>query len=98
MLKVASESSSQKSVVVLRYALLEARAWDHGIETSLCGAGTEHPVVAELYKALRRLVCETDLADGAGDLRSPAGPRYTECWITQRGRAHLDKASSAGQR
>jgi hypothetical protein len=90
MATVASESCSQKSVVVLRYALLETRTWDDKIEESLCCEGTEHPVVAELYHAIRKLVCETNYADGAGDLYTPAGPRYTECWITKQGRDHLD--------
>jgi len=88
--KVSAESCARKSVVVLRYALLEANAWDADVESSLCNGGNEHPMVAEHYGAIRRLVLETDLADGAGDLKRPAGPRYTECWITERGMEELN--------
>jgi len=90
MAKVSAESCARKSVVVLRYALLEANAWDEDVESSLCNGGNEHPIVAEHYAAIRRLVLETDLADGAGDLKRPAGPRYTECWITERGMEELN--------
>ena len=77
--------------MVLRYALLETQRWDDAIDFALCNGGMEHPLVADHYNALRRLVLETDLADGAGNLRLPAGPRYTECWITPVGREYLDR-------
>lgn len=93
MAKVSAECRTQKSVVVLRYALLEANAWDKDVEFSLCNGGHEHPIVAEHYAVIRRMVLETDLADGAGDLKRPAGPRYTECWITERGREELNRTA-----
>ena len=93
MARVSAECTSRKCVVVLRYALLELHAWDADIEASLCNDG-EHPVVARLYDAIRRLIRETDLAAGAGDLGRPAGPRYTECWITSRGLDHLENFAS----
>jgi hypothetical protein len=93
MARVRSECRERKSVVVLRYALLEARHWDEDIEAALCTGGMENPIVAEHYDALRKLALETDLADGAGDLRLPAGPRYTEVWITERGLEYLERHS-----
>ena len=91
MAKVSAECPARKSVVVLRYAILEANVWNEDVENSLCNGGNEHPVVAEHYSAIRRLVLETDLADGAGDLKRPAGPRYTECWITEQGLEELNR-------
>ena len=94
MFRVRTESGARKSVVVLRYALLELNCWDDDVESALCNDGMEHPEVAGHYAALRTLVNDTPFADGAGDLRLPAGPRYTECWITERGMDHLN--GSAG--
>ena len=90
MARVRCESSSRKSVVVLRYALLELNCWNSDVESALCNGGHEHATVSEHYRALRRLVNDTPFADGAGNLRLPAGPRYTECWITERGIDHLN--------
>jgi hypothetical protein len=94
MSRVRSESNSRKSVVVLRYALLEAGFWDHEIEDSLCNTGQEHPLVAEYYNSIRRLVRETSFADCAGNFEFPAGPRYTECWITPIGMEYLERQST----
>ena len=52
-------------------------------------------MVAEYYRSLCRLVRETPFADGAGDLTQPAGPRYTECWITSSGRVELERVKPA---
>ena len=63
------------------------------MEYALCNDADRHPLVAEFYAVLRALVRDTCFAGGAGDLRSPAAPRYTECWITTEGLvelAHLD--------
>ena len=93
MARVSAECTSRSCVVVLRYALLELRIWNADIEASLCNDG-EHSVVAEHYDAIRRLIRETDLAAGAGDLGLPAGPRYTECWLTSRGFDELENSTS----
>lgn len=74
-----------KSVVTLRYALLFTRNWNDAIEFALCNSGTEEPLVARYYTALCRLARETPYVEGNGDLNTPAGPRYTECWITSAG-------------
>jgi hypothetical protein len=96
MVRAQAECGSGKSVVVLRYALLEANCWDDDMEDALCNSGFEHPTVAQYYGALRKLVLETPFADGAGDLRLPAGPRYTDCWITQRGIERLEGQAENG--
>lgn len=88
--RVSAECTSRKSVVVLRYALLELNCWDIDVETTLCDSGLDHPIVAEIYQALCRLALETPFVDGKGDLRSPAGPRYTEVSITQHGVEYLN--------
>ncbi len=51
-------------------------------------------MVAEYYGAICRLVHDTPFAEGAGDLKLPAGPRYTECWITPSGIEFLNRADS----
>ena len=81
-----------KSVVTLRYALLELQTWSNEIEHALCNAGDEEPLVAKYYNALCILARERTFADGAGDLSRPAGPRYTECWITPNGIEALDRS------
>ena len=93
LLRAQTECSSQKSVVTLRYALLWSGRWNEDIEYALCNRGDEEPLVAEYYRGLCRLACETPFADGAGDLSSPAGPRYTECWITPAGTQRLAQAA-----
>ncbi len=85
MHRVQIESGGKKSVVTLRYALLESSFWSEDAEAALCNAGNEEPTVTEYYDALCRLVRDTPFADGAGDFGLPAGPRYTECWITSSG-------------
>lgn len=91
MATASAEAGIRRSVAVLRYAILEANAWDEKVEYSLCNDGNEHPLVAEHYQAIQRLVLETDLAAGAGNLKHPVGPRYTDCWITQRGMEELNR-------
>lgn len=93
--RVNAESSSKKCVVTLRYALLWSRSWTPEIENALCNGGDEEPLVAEYYGALCRLALETPFADGAGNLSLPAGPRYTECWITPAGFEYLGKTAES---
>jgi hypothetical protein len=88
--RASTECHHPKSVVTLRYALLRTRNWNDAIESALCNGGNEEPLVARFYAALCKLACDTPYAAGAGDLRSPAGPRYTECWITSAGDDLLD--------
>jgi hypothetical protein len=95
MARVQEEGGSKKSVVVLRRALRDAGRWHESLEDALCNAGDEHPLVAEFYTALRRLIHETQYAEGAGNLRLPAGPRYTECWITEAGLLESSRNSIA---
>jgi len=70
-------------------AVLEANgALDFAAEEALCNTSYESPVVGQLYDQLRELVNQ-GLLFGRGDLRLPAGPRYTECGITPAGREIL---------
>lgn len=93
MQRVQSESNSRKSVVTLRYMLLETKAWNPEIEYALCNGGNEEPLVAKYYGAVCQLARNTVLVDGAGDLGRPAGPRYTECWITPAGIEWLNQCA-----
>ena len=95
MQRVHTECGSQKSVVILRYALLETGSWNEKIEYALCNAGNEEPRVAKYYNALCRIARDTPFADGAGDLALPAGPRYTECWITRSGIERLNHVAES---
>jgi hypothetical protein len=95
MSRVHEQRDSRKTDVVLRYALRESGRWNEDIEAALCNAGDEIPLVAEFYAALRNLVHDTPFADGAGDLRRPAGPRYTECWITPSGLAEIRRLDTS---
>ena len=73
---------------VLRAVLETNSALDSAAEEALCNSGYESPAVGQLYDELRALVAQ-GLLFGRGDLRLPAGPRYTECGITPAGRAVL---------
>jgi len=97
MAQVHRNNDSRKSDVILRMALREAGSWNDRLESSLSNAGNEDTLVADFYGALRRLVRETPLADGAGDLELPAGPRYTECWITQAGLNEIERLDAQSE-
>jgi hypothetical protein len=75
---------------VLRRALQSFGKHTDAAEYALCNAGNEDAEVKRFYDVLRRLV-ECRFAEGAGDLRSPAGPRYTECRITATGTKWLNE-------
>ncbi len=81
----------QKCAVVLRHALKAADRWSEAAHVSICNAGSEDPETARFYDALRQLIRD-GLAEGQGDLVSPAGPRYTECRIAPQGRERLRAA------
>ncbi len=75
---------------VLRAALQSMNRYDKDAsEFALCNDGNEDPEVRQLYNVLREMI-RCGLAEGAGDLQLPAGPRYTECRITLAGRRRLD--------
>jgi hypothetical protein len=62
-------------------SILEHRGrWNRGTEVAVANAGYEHPHVGPIYETIRDLVARGMLI-GAGDLKSPAGPRYTECGL-----------------
>ncbi len=88
------------SDTVLRQALRAADQWDENAEVALRCNGDEDERVVEYYAALRKLVSDTSLVAGAGDLRKPAAPPYTRCWITPEGLAELARhdASSNDQK
>ena len=46
MATASAEAGIRKSVAVLRYAMLEANAWDEKVNYSLCNDSDEHPLVA----------------------------------------------------
>jgi hypothetical protein len=79
-----------KCDLVLRQTLQSLGEYTLAAEAALCNAGDEDAATKRFYDLLRRLV-ERGFADGAGDLRSPAGPRYTECRITAKGKEWLVK-------
>ena len=72
----------------LRVVLQLMDAWTETAEIALCNTGYEAQEVGKLYDQLRSLV-ERGLLQGRGDLKLPAGPRYTECGITPAGSAAL---------
>ena len=73
---------------VLRTVLESTIALDHNAEVALCCSGYEDHRVGQLYDQLRLLV-DRGLLFGRGNLKLPAGPRYTECGITDAGRQAL---------
>jgi hypothetical protein len=73
---------------VLRSVLESIGSLNPAAETALCNSGYEQREVGELYDQLRSLV-ERGLLQGRGNLKLPAGPRYTECGITDPGRDAL---------
>jgi hypothetical protein len=80
---------SSKCDRVLRAALESYGTLDHDAEVALCCSGYEDNRVRHLYDQLRSLV-DRGLLFGRGNLKLPAGPRYTECGITSAGRTALE--------
>jgi hypothetical protein len=83
---------------ILRSVLESAGPLSPEAETALCNSGYEHRDVGEAYNQLRALV-DGGFLEGRGNLKLPAGPRYTECGITEAGREALAnslKARGAG--
>jgi hypothetical protein len=79
---------------VLRLVIEQAGDWDDATFFAICNGGYEHPVVGKLYDGIRMLVTQ-GLLGGRGDLNLPAGPRYTECRITDEGSRALCIGDSA---
>jgi hypothetical protein len=95
--QIHREGGSKSSDAALRHALRAANEWDEKAEVALCD-GDEDGRVTWYYAALRKLVSDTSLVAGAGNLRGKAGPRYTACWITAEGLAELARyQASASQ-
>ena len=75
-----------KCDVVLRRALKSANEYTDAAEDVFNGEFEADPVALALYQDLLSLIAdgpENPLAEGKGDLRLPAAPRYTECRITR---------------
>jgi hypothetical protein len=72
----------------LHFVLSSTGSLNRETDEALCCTGYEHAVAGQLYDHLRSLV-DRGLLLGKGDLRLPAGPRYTECGITPAGREAL---------
>lgn len=98
--QIHREGGAKSSDAALRHALRAANEWDENAEVALRCNGDEDERVVEYYAALRKLVSDTSLVAGAGDLRKPAAPPYTRCWITPEGLAELARydASSNDQK
>jgi hypothetical protein len=74
-----------KCDVVLRGAMQTLRKYDREkSEDALCNAGDEDPDTKRFYDVLRQLI-RHGFAEGKGNLRLPAGPRYTECRLSSNG-------------
>ncbi len=97
MWSVEVECGRQRSVVTLRYAIMPMNKWSAEVERALCNDGTEHEMVAEYYRAICSLVTQTPYADGRGDFEEPAGPRFTDCWITNEGKRALSRGRNNEQ-
>jgi hypothetical protein len=69
---------------VIRLALEMGGLWTDATNEAVCLTGYEDPTVALTYDAIRSLT-RRGLLEGKGDLVMPAGPRYTECCISQTG-------------
>jgi hypothetical protein len=77
---------------VLRQALNSANEYTDAAEAVFNGQFEADAVALRLYEDLLALIADypdNPLAEGKGDLRLPAAPRYTECRITQLGLERL---------
>lgn len=73
---------------MLRAVVEAGGAWSDAQEEAVCNSGYEHEEIGQLYDAIRNLVTRGYLV-GRGNLTSPAGPRYTECGLSDAGRAAI---------
>lgn len=73
---------------ILRAVAMTTGSWTESAEDAVCNTGYEDPFIGQFYDILRGLVRKGFLT-GAGDLSLPAGPRYTECGITDAGRSAI---------
>jgi hypothetical protein len=80
-----------KCAEVLIHALKAAGCWNEAASTAICLTGYEEVETKRFYDTLRHLMVR-GFAEGAGNLELPAGPRYTECWITPKGLEQLRAA------
>lgn len=87
-------NGSIKCDKVLRAALGMCGAVDESMDWSLKGDGDDNRAVRRLYCLLRSLV-KRGFLNGKGNLRTPAGPQYTECGITDLGRQSLESSPRA---
>jgi hypothetical protein len=75
---------------VLRRALLAAGLWNNGLRGALHDTETEPSIVTVWYSTLIELTQQEPeserLLAGAGNLAGRAGPHFTACWLTPRGR------------
>ena len=81
-----------KCDVVLRRALKSTNEYSDAAEAVFNGQFEADPVTLTLYEDLIALIADypgQPLAEGKGDLRLPAAPRYTECRITRLGLERL---------
>lgn len=81
----ARSSDRCKCVEVLRLVGRSSGAWSEAKEDAVCNSGYEEDEIGRLYDGIRNLISQGYLV-GHGDLTSPAGPRYTECELTDAGR------------
>ncbi|WP_428306969.1 hypothetical protein [Lacipirellula sp.] len=84
----AGSTVFSKCAAVLRAIVESDGAWSEAQEDAVCNSGYEEEKIGRLYDALRDLVARGYLAS-RGDLASPAGPRYTECGLTDAGRSTI---------
>ena len=84
----ASSTAFSKCAAVLRAMAEPNSSWSEAQENAVCNSGYEDTEIGRLYDAIRDLAARGYLA-GRGDLTSPAGPRYTECGLTDAGRAAI---------
>lgn len=84
----AGPAARCKCDAVLRAVVQTSGAWSEAQEDAVCNSGYEQEEIGQLYDAIRNLVTRGYLI-GRGNLTSPAGPRYTECGLTDAGRAAI---------
>lgn len=96
-MKIHANKLGLKSDVPLRAALQALGLYEREkMEVALCNGGDEDPTVKRAYDKLRELV-RRELAEGRGNLKFPAGPRYTECNVNAAGLRRLDELMNISQ-
>jgi hypothetical protein len=88
----ARSSDRCKCAAVLRAVGGGNGGWSEAKEDAVCNSGYEGEEIGRLYDAIRGLVMQGYLV-GRGDLTLPAGPRYTECGLTDAGRKVINAAA-----